>query len=614
MKNLTMFIVLLASFAFPGYCMAQSANSDSLAAVSAASSEVRWQPKVEHSRVILTVSAPGGRVYRREFEAGASPSFKLKDEDGMALPDGSYTYELVFTPVLSDGVKEALAAARQEGRSDDLEREFKKANILPSQSLVQSGSFFVQKGSILVRGSADEPKIPGSVEVPLTVKKASKQAAGGGRVNPQDVVEADDLIVQGSACVGLDCVNNESFGFDTMRLKENNTRIKFDDTSTSAGFPNNDWQLTANDSASGGANKFSIDDVTNSKTPFTLTAGAPTNSLFVDSSGRLGLGTSTPVLDIHKVKGDTPAIRLEQNATSGFTAQTWDVAGNEANFFVRDVTGGSRLPLRIRPGAPTSSIDIAASGNVGVGTASPNSNLHILGSSDATTLLRVQNSTVAVNTQAGVAVQSDTAGADYKAHASARTISRWGVTLGGWVEFLGTAGNGLAIGTQGPFPLILGTNSADTIHITSSGNVGINTSTPNAAAALDVNGKIYQRGVLLHADYVFEPSNSVESIEEHSQFMWNNRHLPAVEAKSVDSEGREVVEIGARSRQMLEELEKAHIYIDQLNNRLSQRDAEVATLASTVSAQEKALTELKAAVARLEKPKAKRAAVSSKRR
>ena len=62
-------------------------------------------------------------------------------------------------------------------------------------------------------------------------------------------------------------------------------------------------------------------------------------------------------------------MRLEQNNSGGFTAQTWDVAGNEANFFVRDVTGGSRLPFRIRPGAPTSSIDINASGNVGIGTA-----------------------------------------------------------------------------------------------------------------------------------------------------------------------------------------------------------------------------------------------------
>src|SRR5258706_11969711 len=120
-------------------------------------------------------------------------------------------------------------------------------------------------------------------------------------------------MVQGSACIGFDCVNKESFGFDRVGLKENNPRVKFDDTSTSAGFPANDWQLTANDSASGGANKFSIEDITGSKVPFTITAGAPTNSVFVDSSGRLGLRTATPVLDVHVNTSNSPAIRLEQN-------------------------------------------------------------------------------------------------------------------------------------------------------------------------------------------------------------------------------------------------------------------------------------------------------------
>ncbi|HEX7183755.1 MAG TPA: hypothetical protein VF756_18120, partial [Thermoanaerobaculia bacterium] len=116
------------------------------------------------------------------------------------------------------------------------------------------------------------------------------------------------------------------------------------------------------------------------KVPFTITAGASTNSIFVDSTGRVGFRTSTPVLDLHVATSNTPAIRLEQNNSGGFTAQTWDVAGNEANFFVRDVTGGSRLPFRIRPGAPTSSIDISADGDVGIGDASPTSALHVKGS------------------------------------------------------------------------------------------------------------------------------------------------------------------------------------------------------------------------------------------
>src|SRR3954454_19118833 len=61
---------------------------------------------------------------------------------------------------------------------------------------------------------------------------------------------------------------------------------------------------------------------------------------------------------------NTPGMRLVQTSGGGFTPQTWDVAGNEANFFVRDLTNGSRLPFRIRPGAPTNSIDIGATGEV----------------------------------------------------------------------------------------------------------------------------------------------------------------------------------------------------------------------------------------------------------
>jgi hypothetical protein len=215
-----------------------------------------------------------------------------------------------------------------------------------------------------------------------------------------DQVIADDLIVNGgSACIGFDCVDGENFGFDTLKLKENNTRMLFDDTSSSSGFPANDWELVANDSASGGLNKFSIRDVTANRTPFTVEAGAPTDSLYVDSSHRIGFGTHDPILELHVVDGDTPGLRLEQNATNGFTPQTWDVAGNEANFFVRDVTGGSRLPFRIRPKAPTSSIDVAASGNVGVDNASPTATLHVK-RSDGTAQVKVEetNSTSAPRT------------------------------------------------------------------------------------------------------------------------------------------------------------------------------------------------------------------------
>ena len=135
----------------------------------------------------------------------------------------------------------------------------------------------------------------------------------------------------------MDCVNGESFGFDTIRLKENNLRIKFVDTSSSASFPTNDWQLTANVIPLTVAPTSSPSTMLIAgRTPFTLEAGAPSHSLYVDDGGQIGLGTSTPVVEMHMVDGNTPTMRLEQDGSSGFSQQTWDVAGNEANFFIRD--------------------------------------------------------------------------------------------------------------------------------------------------------------------------------------------------------------------------------------------------------------------------------------
>jgi len=194
-----------------------------------------------------------------------------------------------------------------------------------------------------------------------------------------DNVINDDLIVTQSACIGQDCNNGESFGFDTIRLKENNLRIRAMDTSNSASFPTNDWEITFNETSNGGANKFSITDIDGGKVPFTIEASAPSHSLYVDDGGRIGIGTSTPVVEMHVVNGDSPTLRLEQDGSSGFTPQTWDVAGNETNFFIRDATNGSPLPFRIRPSAPQNSLFIDTDGDIGLLTSGPDAQLHVVG-------------------------------------------------------------------------------------------------------------------------------------------------------------------------------------------------------------------------------------------
>ncbi|NCB09411.1 MAG: hypothetical protein EOM73_14765, partial [Bacteroidia bacterium] len=196
-------------------------------------------------------------------------------------------------------------------------------------------------------------------------------------VSTADQVINDDLIVTGCLGVGLDMASGYSFGFNTFVLRENNLRIFFDDSSTTGEFPSNKWILEANSSSNGGSNHFAIQDATAGRNLFLVEAGAPANSLYVNKSGRIGIGTSTPFLQLHLLRGDSPGLRLEQDASSGWAAQSWDMAGNESNFFIRDVTNGSRLPFRIQPGTPTSTLCLRQQGFVGIGTWSPQQPVHI---------------------------------------------------------------------------------------------------------------------------------------------------------------------------------------------------------------------------------------------
>ena len=341
------------------FASAVAAAPPPVAEVYIAPTKVVWEVYAENDGVILSISGPCG-VISQNFKYGDVPVlYPVDPNTGEPLDDGNYTWQLKTRPVVDREITGILKEARETGMSDEVALELKRAGLLPQSENI-FGYITVDKGKFLELQTEEEN---------LQTPSANK-----------DFVILDDLIVDGSACIGFDCVNGESFGFDTLRLKENNLRIKFDDTSIAASFPRTDWQLTANDSANGGASKFSIDDISGGRTPFTVEANARSHSLYVDDGGRIGNGTSTPSTEIHTVSGDTPTLRLQQDGSSGFAPQTWDVAGNETNFFIRDVSNGSQLPFRVRPSAPTSSIDIATDGDVGFGTASPDATIHAIGS------------------------------------------------------------------------------------------------------------------------------------------------------------------------------------------------------------------------------------------
>lgn len=331
-----------------------------------------WSLDIAYNQATLTISGPGDLVLRQEFPTGVAPRFDVRDQTGQTYPDGSYNYELRLSPLLSPETQATLDAAAQSEHREQAIESLRRAGELPEMPLI-SGHFALIDGAI-VTGGDREPVAEGA--------RATQDGLA-----PAQIIN-EDLYVVGNQCLGNDCTGAEILSYDTLRFKSNNVRVMFQDTSgVLPGFAKNDWQIRINNSLDGGQNAFYIDDLGPDATgsandsvqssPFVIEAGVPAYTLYLEDHGWVGLGTSTPSTDLHIVDNDSPTIRLEQDNSSGWTAQTWDMVGNETNFYIRDVTHGSRLPFRIQPNAPSNSLCIRDGGNVGIGTWSPSAPLEL---------------------------------------------------------------------------------------------------------------------------------------------------------------------------------------------------------------------------------------------
>lgn len=289
-------------------------------------SSVIFSPAPEVARdsgVQLIILGPQDYRYENLFSSGEVLFFDAKNE---GLSNGQYNYELTY---------------------------FRNMRLINNRQFTP----------LDLEGKTNEPLRKSGTLSLVSGRWANTNAEEN---NSRDFAITDDLIVEGSACFGQDCVINESFGYNTIRLKENNLRIGFVDTSNSASFPSTDWELRANDIVNGGANKFSIADLDNQNEIFSVEGGAPANSLFVDDRGRVGFGTAAPLLDQHILSGNTPATRFEQDGSGGYPSQTWDIGGNETEFFIRDTTN-AQVPVRVLPGAPSDSLVVNSSGDIEIG-------------------------------------------------------------------------------------------------------------------------------------------------------------------------------------------------------------------------------------------------------
>jgi hypothetical protein len=190
------------------------------------------------------------------------------------------------------------------------------------------------------------------------------------------------------------------------------------------------------------------------------TAGA--ERMRIDSSGNVGIGTSSPANKLSIVGGNGNQLSLD-NTGQQFTQIDFNNNGStqsriwnngSGNLLTLQTTSGRGISFETNGTAER--MRITSAGNVGIGTTSPATLLHLNTSDAANDVLRITNGTLELN---------------------------MGVNNGSGGSYLFEASNNA---------LRFGTNNVERMRIDSAGNVGIGTSSP--AAKLDVAGTVSFNG------------------------------------------------------------------------------------------------------------------------
>ena len=181
--------------------------------------------------------------------------------------------------------------------------------------------------------------------------------------------------------------------------------------------------------------------------------------------------------------------------------------------------------------------------NVGIGTNAPLFDLHIQRTSPR---LEVESS-------GGVAFRTMFELLN-NGPPSFKFADKTGGLAASWLFRMGSAGNG--------YPFVL-----------SNFGVAGNQFELRNTGDLTISGQLFTGGSCsVGCDRVFQPDYELESIEEHAESMWTNGYLPSVGATAEEGP----YNLTQKTVRILNELEKAHIYIEQLHKRLAEVEAKLA--------------------------------------
>lgn len=120
--------------------------------------------------------------------------------------------------------------------------------------------------------------------------------------------------------------------------------------------------------------------------------------------------------------------------------------------------------------------------------------------------------------------------------------------------------------------LVGGASGNGGIFVAGNGNVRIGVGTMNPTKALEVNGTIRSKEVIVEitnwSDFVFDNNYNLMSLKDTESFIKQNGHLPNVpSASEVEKEG---IELGEMNAILLQKIEELTLYVIELEKQIDE--------------------------------------------
>ena len=310
--------------------------------------------------------------------------------------------------------------------------------------------------------------------------------------------DSPQVYISGSVGIGNGWENNPT-SVDDLHIRNTNPTLRLtsahhDNSSTIKLRQSNDvgYDLIYNgDSA---IESFQIKQDTG-KLPFQIVNDAPTNTLYLNAAGKVGIGTNIPTEKLH-VKGTTAKLGIKVETTTGHaildmttdnSTFSWQSRGTTNGLYLVDGTS-TVTPFKILGGNPTDTLVLDGSGKIGIKTANPEATLHVVGTSDNSfPMMLIEGGGVIAEQDTLILRDLGTSTGNlnnliFQATSAEHNIAQIQVKTEG--------GNATSGGSMNLFTYSdeVGTKNSNQLYLKNDGNIGIGTDTPEEA--LDVQGVI----------------------------------------------------------------------------------------------------------------------------